>query len=147
MQISFTDRELDVMAVLWEHGPSTVAEVRERLADDLAYNTVLTILRTLEEKGHVSHEEEGRAHRYLPLVAREEAGTSAVRRIVGKIFGGSPELLLTQLVGDRDLGRDDLERLRRLLDERLLRADAAAATPPSSPAPAKRGGGKRGGGR
>ena len=143
MQISFTDRELDVMAVLWEQGPSTVAEVRQRIADDLAYNTVLTILRTLEEKGHVGHEEEGRAHRYLPLVAREEAGTSAVRRIVGKIFGGSPELLLTQLVGDRKLGRDDLERLRQLLDERLQGdADAAAAKPASSTA--KRSAGRRG---
>lgn len=119
MQISFTDRELDVMAVLWEHGPSTVAEVRERLSDDLAYTTVLTILRTLEDKGHVGHEEEGRAYRYTPLVARGDAGTSAVRRIVGKVFGGSAELMLTQLVSDRGLGRDELERLRRLLDARL----------------------------
>lgn len=119
MQVSFTDRELDVMAVLWEHGPSTVAEVRDRIADDLAYTTVLTILRTLEEKGHVGHAEEGRAYRYFPLVAREEAGTSALRRLVGKIFAGSPELLLTQLVSDRGVGREELERMRRLLDERL----------------------------
>ena len=119
MQISFTDRELDVMAVLWEHGPSTVAEVRDRIADDLAYTTVLTILRTLEDKGYVGHREEGRAYRYFPAVAREEAGTSALRRLVGKIFAGSPELLLTQLVSDRGLGRDELERMRRLLDERL----------------------------
>ena len=119
MQISFTDRELDAMAVLWEHGPSTVAEVRDRIADDLAYTTVLTILRTLEDKGYVGHEEEGRAYRYFPTVAREEAGTSALRRLVGKIFAGSPELLLTQLVSDRGLGRDELERMRRLLDERL----------------------------
>ena len=55
MRISFTDRELDVMAVLWERGSATVAEVRERLPDDLAYTTVLTVLRTLEEKGHVEH--------------------------------------------------------------------------------------------
>ena len=126
MQISFTDRELDVMAVLWEHGPSTVAEVRDRIADDLAYTTVLTILRTLEDKGYVGHEEEGRAYRYFPVVAREEAGTSALRRLVGKIFAGSPELLLTQLVSDRGLGRDELERMRRLLDERLEGGDAGA---------------------
>lgn len=119
MQIAFTDRELDVMAVLWEHGPSTVAEVRERIADDLAYTTVLTILRTLEDKGYLGHAEEGRAYRYFPLVAREEAGTSALRRLVGKIFAGSPEMLLTQLVSDRGLGREELERMRRLLDERL----------------------------
>ncbi|MHB1222985.1 MAG: BlaI/MecI/CopY family transcriptional regulator [Gemmatimonadaceae bacterium] len=119
MKISFTDRELDVMAELWDGGPSTVAEVRERLDDDLAYNTVLTVLRTLEEKGYVGHEEEGRAYRYFPLVAREEAGSSALRRMVGKLFAGSPELLLTRLVSDRELQRDELERLRRLLDERL----------------------------
>ena len=70
----FTDRELDVMAVLWDRGDATVAEVQERLSDDLAYTTVLTVLRTLEEKGHVGHREEGRAYRYHPLVERAEAG-------------------------------------------------------------------------
>ena len=74
MDINFTDRELDIMAVLWERGPSTVTEVREALSDDLAYTTVLTVLRVLEEKGRVGHEEEGRAHRYFPRVKREEAG-------------------------------------------------------------------------
>src|SRR3712207_6146058 len=101
MDIVFTDRELDVMGVLWDRGPSTVAEVREALPDDLAYNTVLTVLRILKEKGHVGYEEEGRAHRYHPLVQREEAGESALRRMVRKLFRGSPELLLTQLVADR----------------------------------------------
>ena len=138
MQISFTDRELDVMAVLWEHGPSTVAEVRERLADDLAYTTVLTILRTLEEKGHVGHEEEGRAYRYHSLVARDDAGTSALRRLVGTVFGGSSELLLTNLVSDRRLDRAELERMRRLLDERLqesgLRDAGTTGDEPSDPA-------------
>ena len=57
MRISFTDRELDIMAVLWDRGSATVAEVRERLPDDLAYTTVLSVLRTLEEKGHVGHRE------------------------------------------------------------------------------------------
>ena len=80
MEIAFTDRELDVMAVLWDLGSGTVAEVQERLVDDLAYTTVLTILRTLEEKGRVRHEEEGRAYRYYALVGREEAGANAVRR-------------------------------------------------------------------
>jgi BlaI family transcriptional regulator, penicillinase repressor len=119
MEIAFTDRELDVMGVLWDVGSATVAEVQERLADDLAYTTVLTILRTLEEKGHVGHEEEGRAYRYYPLVDRESAGASAVRRLVRKVFAGRPDLLLTQLVSDRNLSDADVERLRRLLDERL----------------------------
>jgi BlaI family penicillinase repressor len=119
MEIQFTDRELDVMAVLWEHGSATVAEVREALVDELAYTTVLTVLRTLEEKGYVDHEGEGKAHRYRPLVGRERAGRSAVRRLVKKIFGGSPELLLTHLVSERDLTAAELKRMRRLLVERL----------------------------
>ena len=121
MEVAFTERELDLMDVLWEAGEagSTVAEVRDRLADELAYTTVLTVLRTLEEKGYVAHEEEGKAYRYRPLVGREAAGTSALRRLVRKVFRGSPELLLTQLVSDRGLSREELERMRQLLDERL----------------------------
>ncbi|WP_373062230.1 BlaI/MecI/CopY family transcriptional regulator [Gemmatimonas sp.] len=119
MATSFTERELDMMAVLWDRGPSTVTEVREHIADPLAYNTVLSVLRTLEEKGHVGHAEEGRAHRYVALVSREAAGASALQRVVTKVFGGSPELLLTHFVRDRKLDADELRRLRRVLDERL----------------------------
>jgi len=117
--IAFTDRELDVMSVLWDAGSATVAEVRERLSDDLAYTTVLTVLRTLEQKGYVGHTGEGRAHRYRPLVKRAAAGRSALRRLVDKVFDGSPELLLTQLVSDKNLGDEELRRLRKLLADRL----------------------------
>jgi len=126
MADSFTDRELDLMAVLWERGPSTVAEVREALEDALAYTTVLTVLRTLEEKGSVGHEEVGRAYRYHALVARETAGRSALRRMLGKLFAGSPELLLTQLVDERDMAADELGRLRALLDARIDESKDAA---------------------
>ena len=119
MHIAFTERELDVMSVLWDVGPATVAQVRERIADDLAYTTVLTVLRTLEQKGYVSHTEDGRAHRYKPLVKREAAGRSALRRLVDKVFDGSPELLLTQLVSDKNLSEEELRRLRKLLADRL----------------------------
>ena len=119
MGISFTDRELDVMAVLWQRGSGTVAEVRDALDDDLAYTTVLTVLRTLEEKGYVTHTAEGKAHRYVPAVTQHAAGGSALSRVLDKIFDGSTELLLTQLVSDRKLDPDELRRLRNLLDERL----------------------------
>ena len=119
MRISFTDRELDVMAVLWDRGSATVAEVRERLPDDLAYTTVLSVLRTLEEKGHVGHRGEGKAHRYFPLVERRVAGRSALARLIDTVFNGSPELLLTQLVSDRDLSDEQIKKLRRLMDARL----------------------------
>jgi BlaI family transcriptional regulator, penicillinase repressor len=119
MRISFTDRELDVMAVLWDRGSATVAEVRERLPDELAYTTVLSVLRTLEEKGHVGHRGEGKAHRYFPLVERRVAGRSALARLIDTVFNGSPELLLTQLVSDRDLTDDQIKKLRRLMDARI----------------------------
>jgi predicted transcriptional regulator len=119
VHIAFTDRELDVMNVLWAATSATVAEVRERLADALAYTTVLTILRTLETKGYVGHTGEGRAYRYRPLVRRAAAGRTALRRLVKRVFDGSPELLLTQLVSDTNLTDQELRRLRRVLEERL----------------------------
>lgn len=119
MTPAFTDRELDIMQVLWERGPSTVTEVREHLTDDLAYNTVLTMLRILEEKGFAGRTEEGRAHRYHALVEKEAAGRSALKRLVDGLFGGSPELLLTNLVNDKKMKRADIERLRKALDDRL----------------------------
>jgi predicted transcriptional regulator len=121
--IAFTDRELDVMSVLWDRGAATVAEVKDALHDELAYTTVLTILRTLEEKGHVSHQEAGRAHRYAATVARATAEKSAVGKLLRKLFRGSHEMLLTQLVADRKLSEADLKRMRRLIDERLKKAE------------------------
>ena len=117
--VLFTERELDVMGVLWELGSGTVADVKERLADPLAYTTVLTVLRTLEDKGYVGHEEEGRAYRYYPLVERDQAQESALRRLVQKLFSGSPELLLTHLVSDRAMSEREIRRLQRLLEDRL----------------------------
>ena len=77
MRISFTERELDVMAVLWERTSGTVAEVRDALDEDFAYSTVLTVLRTLEMKGYVTHVIEGKAHRYVPAVEPDVAGEGA----------------------------------------------------------------------
>ena len=109
------DRELDVMGVLWDLGSGTVSEVRERLPADLAYTTVLTILRNLEAKELVTHTAEGKAHRYVPRVARRAARRNAVSRIVDKLFHGSPEQLIAQLVEDEHLSAEDLKRLRALL--------------------------------
>ncbi|MGH9122971.1 MAG: BlaI/MecI/CopY family transcriptional regulator, partial [Acidimicrobiales bacterium] len=92
--VTLGDRELDVMGILWASGSGTVAEVREALPVELAYTTVLTILRNLEEKEFVSHETEGRAHRYFPRVAKKEARATLVGRLVDKLFHGSPEQLL-----------------------------------------------------
>ncbi|MQA92511.1 MAG: BlaI/MecI/CopY family transcriptional regulator [Gemmatimonas sp.] len=118
-EIVFTPRELDVMSILWRQGSGTVAEVRETLGEDLAYTSVLSVLQTLEEKGHVRHEGEGRAYRYFATVEAEVAGKSALARLRDAVYQGSSELLFAQLVGDRGLSREELERMRRLLAERL----------------------------
>lgn len=121
-EIYFPPRELAVMSVLWRRGSATVSEVRDELEDELAYTSVLSALQTLEEKGYVRHEAEGRAYRYFPAIAAERAGTSALARIRDAIFHGSAELMFAQLVSDRKLGREELERMRRLLAERLKEA-------------------------
>ena len=118
-EIAFTPREMDVMAVLWRNGSGTVAEVRDQLDEDLAYTSVLSVLQTLEAKGYVTHRAEGRAYRYLPAVAPERAGESALARIREAIFQGSAEWMFAQLVSDRSLEREELERMRRLIEERL----------------------------
>ena len=119
MKISLTDRETDVIQVLWDHGPSLVAEVRERLKDDLAYTTVLTVLRTLEAKGYVNHDEEGRGHRYFAAIKQQTAQKSALQHLTKKFFNGSAELLLTHLVSDQKLSPEQMTRMRKLLAERL----------------------------
>jgi BlaI family transcriptional regulator, penicillinase repressor len=118
MNITLTDREADLMNVLWEQGPSTVAEVRDRLDDPLAYTTVLTMLRTLEAKEYVGHDEEGRAHRYKALIAPDAARRSALRALSSKLFNGSAELLLTHLVSDQKLTAAEVKRIRALLDRK-----------------------------
>lgn len=114
-----TPRELDVMSILWRKGSGTVAEVREELADTLAYTTVLWVLQTLATKGHVRHERAGKAFRYFPATAAEDAGGSALDRIVDKVFHGSASMLLAQLVQERELPPEELQRMRDLLDARL----------------------------
>jgi predicted transcriptional regulator len=118
MQVSLGEREAHIMTLLWEHGPATVAEVRERLTDELAYTTVLTILRNLEAKGHVGHREEGRAHRYFAKLKQQAVRKSAIRHLATKLFKNSSELLLTQLVSERNLTDDQVQRIRAILDEK-----------------------------
>ena len=117
--IYFPPRELAVMSVLWRLGSASVSEVRDALEEDLAYTSVLSALQTLEEKGYVRHEPEGRAYRYFPTVQAERAGGSALARIRDAIFHGSAERMFAQMVADKRLSREELERMRALLVERL----------------------------
>lgn len=118
MKITLTDREADIMQVLWDHGPSLVTDVRERLSDKLAYTTVQTVLRTLQAKGYVSYEEEGRGHRYFASVKQQAARKNALQHLTNKLFQGSTELLFTHLVSDQKLSDEQIRRMRKLLSDR-----------------------------
>ena len=105
------------MDVLWRRGPSTVNEVLSELRAQLAYTTVLTILQNLEAKKCVRHVSEGRAHRYEAIVEQAVAHRTAVKQLAKKLFRGSSELLLAQLVDDHKLSQDQLKRIQAILDE------------------------------
>jgi predicted transcriptional regulator len=124
MDIVLADREAEIMEVLWDSGPCTVAEVKERVSDDLAYTTVLTFLRNLESKGYVTHDAQGKAHRYSALVPRAAAQRSALQAIAQKFFKGSTAMVLTHLVADEKLGEADIKRLRAMLSRRARKPRA-----------------------
>ncbi len=114
-----TDHELRLMDVLWSAGLATVAEVTDRVGrPPLAYNTVLTTLRTLEQKGYVAHEEDGRAFIYRPIVAQSQAADSAMRHLLRRFFGDSPGQLALRLLDDKKLDDDDLARIQKALSRK-----------------------------
>ena len=117
--LHLTQRELDIMSVLWELGEATVTDVRDRVDPALAYTSISTMIRTLELKGFVSHRRgEGKTHVYFPAIDPETAGESALSRVLDKIYGGSPIKLLAHLVEQRRLSSSELERMRALLTKR-----------------------------
>jgi predicted transcriptional regulator len=117
--VSLTDAELRLMDILWEHGSATVGEVVDSLPKNpaLAYSTVLTTLRILENKGYLRHTKEGRAFIYQPLVGREQARESAVSHLLGKFFENSPELLMLNLIEGKKINSAELKRLRQRIKE------------------------------
>jgi BlaI family transcriptional regulator, penicillinase repressor len=124
MDVTLTDRELEIMTILWSLGSGTVADVRDRLPADLAYTTVLSLMRTMVDKQYLHAVAEGRAHRFVPRIKQEAVRRSAVARLVGTLFDGSPELAMTNLVSDRRLTPVDLRKLRKLIDQRLRGEEA-----------------------
>ncbi len=116
---SLTEVEQRVMEVLWSAGSGTVSEVVSviKAPRPLAFNTVQTILRILEQKGYVRHTEEGRAFRYHAVVDRSAASRSAVQNVVRRFFGSPGKLALNLIESDR-LTPEELAHLRRLLDGR-----------------------------
>ena len=117
---TLTDAELRLMDVLWQKGSATVADVAKSLKAKkrLAYTTVLTTLRILEDKGYVRHEKRGRAFVYFPVVEHEDARRSALRQLVDRFFNGSPEELMLNLIEQNELDAEQLRQLREEIEQR-----------------------------
>jgi len=113
---TLTEAELRIMDVLWRKGSGTVQQVLDWLPFTLAYNSVLTTIRTLEKKGHVKHVKDGRAHVYEPIIGRQEATRSEIRYLVGRFFRNSHEALVLNILEDEAIDADKLKRLHEMLE-------------------------------
>jgi predicted transcriptional regulator len=111
---TLTEAELRLMRILWRRGESAVNDLVAAMPDGetLAYNSVLTTIRILEQKGYVEHRQEGRAFVYRPCVAEQQASRSEVRHLMSRFFGDSRERLLLSLLGDDEISPDELQRLK-----------------------------------
>ncbi|HKX26865.1 MAG TPA: BlaI/MecI/CopY family transcriptional regulator [Blastocatellia bacterium] len=125
---TFTDKELEIMRVIWERGESTAREIQEALPGERHYNSVLTIIRVLERKGHLTHRAEGKTHVYRAKARPEKAQRRVLSHLIKQVFGGSALAMVLQLVETGDLTEDDLRELRS-----KMAARAAAQPEPSDP--------------
>jgi len=114
-----TDAELRLMTVLWDHGAATVHEVLEALPRNRrpAYNSILTTMRILEQKGYLGRDKQGRSHVYRPLISRGQARRQALRHMVSSMFDNSPELLLVSLLENKQMTPDEIDALKKMVDD------------------------------
>jgi predicted transcriptional regulator len=112
-------RERQIMEILYQRGKASASEVREAMPDAPSYSAVRAMLRVLEEKGHVKHQEEGLKYVYLPLVNADKARRSAVKHLLETFFKDSPEQVVAALldVSSTKLTREELERMSKLIEE------------------------------
>jgi predicted transcriptional regulator len=112
-------RERQIMEIVYELGEATANEVRDRMVDPPSYSAVRTMLRILEQKGHLRHEQDGPRYVFSPVVPREVARSKALKRIVRTFFDGSPERAMTALldIGEEQLDEEALQRIARRIDE------------------------------
>jgi predicted transcriptional regulator len=122
---TLTEAELRLMKILWRRGESAVTDLVTALpeGEPLAYNSVLTTVRILEQKGYVEHRQEGRAFVYSPCVAEDEASRTEVRNVLGRFFGNSREQLVLSLLGDEEISAEELERLKDAIRSASAGAD------------------------
>jgi BlaI family penicillinase repressor len=114
-----TDAELRLMDILWAAGSANTADVLKALPgdDQLAYTTVLTTLRILEDKGYLRHVKDGKSFVYHPVVDRASVRRSTLRHVVSRFFQNSPELLVSNLIADEQLTAKNLKRLKQMIAE------------------------------
>lgn len=114
---TLTEAELRIMNALWQKGPGTVQQVMDWLPEKpaLAYNSVLTTIRILENKGYVGHLKDGRAHVYQALVDQQEATRSEIRHLIGRFFKNSHEALVLNILRDEEVNEREVKRLREML--------------------------------
>jgi predicted transcriptional regulator len=123
--ITLTEAELRIMRVLWDRGESLVSDLVAAMPEHtpLAYNSILTTVRILEQKGYVDHRQEGRAFLYSACVAANDASRSEVRHVLNRFFDNSRERLMLSLLGDGDISADELQRLK----DAIAAAEASAS--------------------
>ncbi len=124
---TLTEAELRIMRLLWERGESLVSHLVSAMPKNapLAYTSVLTTVRILEQKGYVEHRQEGRAFLYRPCVAEQDASQSEIRHVLHRFFGNSRERLMLSLLGDGDITADELQRLKNAISEAEAGRDEA----------------------
>lgn len=125
--LRLSNRERQIMDILYRDGRATAAEVHERLADPPSYSAVRATLRILEEKGQVRHEQDGPRYVYRPAVARDQAKRTAIRHLVQTFFDGSPELAVATLLDESasDLSKDDFDRLEKIIEDAKRKGDGS----------------------
>ena len=116
-------RERQIMDVLYANGKATAAEVRERMAGSPGYSAVRAMLRILEEKGQVTHEQDGLRYVYRPALPASRAKRSALRHMVDTFFSGSPEKAVAALLNDSKLTTEELDRLSKLVEDARRKGD------------------------
>jgi predicted transcriptional regulator len=116
---TLTEAELRIMRILWDRGESLVSDMVIALPKDtpLAYNSVLTTVRVLEQKGYVTHRQDGRAFLYSPCVAEHDASRVEVRHLLNRFFGSSRAQLMLSLLGEGEISVDELQTLKKAISE------------------------------